>query len=522
MSIKSWVLGRLSGADRLAGRPDLPARGTAHREPGLDAMPAAAATPAAPQGEAGLVGHLGAYAALIGAVRDELEHFVASHVRLHLAIAERDRFLLTSIGVRCPDAPEAYALLERFMREFKPEQIKRFLAREVIAALPNAAAIDLSQFAGLFDAQAAEAAPDAAENEYAELLAALRSSPAAPSARAFEVSVVGRWSEQQQQEPAARPAVALGATAQPAPAATSPTPATPLAGQRYQFDLEDAHGRRRVVLQSVVAGRRYAIGKGEGCELRVNGTYTSRRHAELWRENDAWWVADAGSTNGVRVEPQAGVAERGAAVATATVEQPARLPEGARIVLSARAEGPAGDYPWLALRSAPGAVAARITPIASAVPGPSAVSAAAATALPVAQLPVSAAAADSQRTPLTAILPASRTPEAVYKVTAFQAGGVHTLEVRPAALPVSLGRSRNQALVIDRRHEGVSGHHLDIVALDEAGATVQVHGDNGVIVDGVAHPAGSTLRWAAGATMVIGAAAGDAPTCTLTLSRKVD
>jgi hypothetical protein len=45
---------------------------------------------------------LGAYAPLIGAVRDELEHFVASHVRLHVVIAERDRFMLTSIGVRSP------------------------------------------------------------------------------------------------------------------------------------------------------------------------------------------------------------------------------------------------------------------------------------------------------------------------------------------------------------------------------------------------------------------------------------
>ena len=65
-----------------------------------------------------------------------------------------DRYLLTSIGVRCHDAPGAGAQLEKFMREFRPEQIKRYLAREVIAALPNAAAIDLSQFAGLYDADA--------------------------------------------------------------------------------------------------------------------------------------------------------------------------------------------------------------------------------------------------------------------------------------------------------------------------------------------------------------------------------
>ena len=110
--------------------------------------------------------------------------------------------------------------------------------------------------------------------------------------------------------------------------------------------------------------------------------------------------------------------------------------------------------------------------------------------------------------------------EPVYKLTAFQAGGVHALEVRASALPVSLGRSRSQSLVVDRRHEGVSGHHLDIVELDEAGAAVLVHGDNGVLVDGVAHGAGARVRWRVGETMVLGASATEHPSCTLTLSRK--
>ncbi|MEO6407170.1 MAG: FHA domain-containing protein, partial [Burkholderiaceae bacterium] len=320
----------------------------------------------------------------------------------------------------------------------------------------------------------------------------------------YEVILVGRWSELDAQRP----------TASTAPSATShaagPTPSTPLAGQRWEFDIEDADGRRRLVLQSVVSGRRYAIGKGEGCDLRVNGSYTSRRHAEVWREQDAWWVADAGSTNGVRIEaaPLAGEASGGAAC-VAAVDQPARLPDGARIVLSARTEGPASDYPWLALRVAPPAmrtgapIASRITPIAS---------------VPDAALASSPAAA-APPTPLTAIHLAADS-EPVYKLTAFQVGGVHALEVRPSALPVSLGRSRSQSLVVDRRHEGVSGHHLDIVELDAAGAQVLVHGDNGVLVDGVPHAAGARLRWRVGETMVLGGAVGEHASCTLTLSRK--
>ena len=90
---------------------------------------------------------------VIAAVREELEQFAASHLRLHLAIAEGDRYVLTSIEVECEGSDEHRELLRRFMSEFKPEQIKHYLAREVIAGLRNASAIDLSQFAGLNAAQ---------------------------------------------------------------------------------------------------------------------------------------------------------------------------------------------------------------------------------------------------------------------------------------------------------------------------------------------------------------------------------
>lgn len=475
MSLKSWVLDRVH---RLGGRADLP-----EREPSLDPVAPAEGEPAlrppAPDSVLSNAEHLGVYGGLIGAVRDELEHFVASHVRLHLAIAERDRFLLTSIGVRCPGGAPARALLQQFLHEFKPEQVKRFLAREVIGAVPNAAAIDLSQFAGLTDADARDEAAEG--GEYRDLLAALRSTPTSTALRPFEVGVLGRWTELDAAPPAA------------ASAPPGATPSTPLAGLRREFDIEDGDGRRRVVLQAVVPGRRYVVGKGEGCDIRVNGTYASRRHAEIWLERDAWWVSDAGSTNGIRVEAPAGAAERnGPATGTAVLEQPIQLAEGARIVLSARADGPASDYPWVALRP-PAHMAVRVTPIA--------------------------AVAGAPKTPLTAILPA-RPAGGAFTVTAFLASGVRTLVLRPDTLPVTVGRSRHQTLVVDRRHEGVSGHHLDITELDEAGVLVVVHGDNGVLVDGVAHATGARLRWKVGETMVLGAALPDHPTCRLTLAAR--
>ncbi len=158
MSMKSWVLHRVQGIGAAAGRADLPARSTGRgHEPALDpdagrhSEPSGFAEPSLAD-----VADLGVYAPLIRAVRDELEHFVASQVRLHVTIADRDWFTLTAIGVRSPGGAASRELLQRFMQEFRPEQVKRYLAREVIGRLPNAAVIDLSQFAGLCDLEARE------------------------------------------------------------------------------------------------------------------------------------------------------------------------------------------------------------------------------------------------------------------------------------------------------------------------------------------------------------------------------
>ena len=210
-------------------------------------------------------------------------------MRLHLAIAERDRYLLTSIEVDCVAGDEPRELLQRFMREFKPEQVKHYLAREVIGRLPNASAIDLSQFGGL------NAAPTQRRRDADEGTASCSRSFAAPSRapaqRPYQVSLVGPLV-------GARRAAA-GAKDK---ARGFDVPRTPLAGRTLEVEIEDADGSRRVTLPSVVPGRRYAIGKGEGCDIVVNGKYASRRHCEIWLDKGAWWVTDGGSTNGIRVE----------------------------------------------------------------------------------------------------------------------------------------------------------------------------------------------------------------------------
>src|SRR5688572_3112492 len=287
MPLKSWIVQRLNRMSSVAGRPDLAQRappsqnapGAARAESREPTLGGSARThdSAAPGPE-----HLGAYAPLIGAIRDELEHFVSSQLRLHLAIAERDRYLLTSIDVECIDGGDGVDLLRRFGAEFRPEQIKRFLARDVIAHLPNASAIDLSQFGGL-NAAKEPARQSADEDAYAELLVQLRSSTPSESPRSFDVALVGRWTDS---DPVA------------VSRATSAAPRTPLAGTRVEIDIEDANGHRHVALSAIVANRRYSIGKGDGCDIAVDGTFVSRRHCEIWLENGAWWATDAGSTNG--------------------------------------------------------------------------------------------------------------------------------------------------------------------------------------------------------------------------------
>jgi pSer/pThr/pTyr-binding forkhead associated (FHA) protein len=570
MSLKSWVIKRIRrepGSRSLLSRVDLPPR-DAGSEPSLSAgavsgwsagasgwdsrLPASTrgTEPGFGQGSSGLGGslggHLGDYAPLIDAVRQELEHFIVSQLRLHLAIADRDRYVLTSIAVHCQGDDHARDRLLRFMREFKPEQVKRYLVREVIAGLPNAAAIDLSQFGGLVDGEALPGDGADAIDDYRDLLAELQG-PAADGGPAYEVTLLGRWSEID-----AAPAGPSARSQAPSPAPAAGSLVTPLAGPRCEFEVEDADGRRRVVLPAVVAGRRYVVGKGEGCDIVVRGTYTSRRHAELWLDQGSWWCADLGSTNGIRIESPGAAAQEGAASpageagmplhpaegglrhpaegglrhpaegglrhpaegglrhpAEGGLRHPAevgpghpaegtrrhpdeggrlRLADGARLLLSARSDGPPADHPWLALRSAlPSAVAARVTPIAAA-----------------------------PRTPLTAVM--SGHAAAAFSIV-DAAGGPARLALRTGALPLSIGRSRQSALVIDRRHDGVSGHHLDVVALDAAGADIVVVGDNGVLIGGTHHRPGARVRWPEGQPLVLGAIAVDAQACTLLLRR---
>jgi pSer/pThr/pTyr-binding forkhead associated (FHA) protein len=420
---------------------------------------------------------LGPYRDLIRAIRDELEHFVTTQLRLHLAIAERDRYVLTSVEVECEESDEHRELLRRFVAEFKPEQIKHYLAKEVIAGLRNASAIDLSQFAGL-NATYQDAGENKETERYGELLAELRRGSPRNVARPYQVTLLGRWSQLDASAPASNRASSGPLNGQ-----------TPLAAQTLAIDIEDAGGARRVELTSVVPGRRYAIGKGEGCDVVVDGAYASRRHCEVWLDKGVWWVVDAGSTNGIRVESANGAIAR-CHQGTQSPASPSaiELAAGAWLILSAHTEGEPRQYPRLSLRPVD-LTDARTKTTRTISP-----------------------------TPVTPIAP-PRHREGAMTITARMASGVRTVDISAGALPFRVGRSRNQALVIDGAHAEVSGRHFEIVALDESGAQIVVRGDNGVTVNGRSHGPGAEFKWKPGETLLLGDVSGQASSCTLTLSQ---
>ena len=470
MSLKRWMLGKVNET------PDRRATGAPRLAPSLHgALPADDEPTLGRSERRGASAHLGPYAPLVGAIRAALEDFAASGLKLHLAIAERDRYVLTSVEVTCEGSDEEHALLKRFVAEFTPEQIKRYLARDVIAALRNASAIDLSQFAGLTAIQDGRAAARD-EDPYADLIADLRGDPAAASASPYEVELVGRWSSGDAPAGDAHKPVPRARDARDADAVH-----TPLSGRTLTLDIEDAEGARRVEIEGILPGRRYVVGKDGGCDIVIHGTFASRRHCEVWLEDGAWHAADAGSTNGIRVEAGGGVTRRAPESSDRT--RPLALPDGAWLVLSAHASGTAERYPRLCVRAG----AARVP---------------------------DAVAATSIATPIAPPRPRG----GGLTVAAHMSSGVREAELAPHALPFDVGRSRNQALVIDGGHGEVSGRHLSIVALDDAGASVVVHGDNGVSVEGTTYPAGTQFRWKAGETLRLGRPGGEGA-CTLTLAR---
>jgi pSer/pThr/pTyr-binding forkhead associated (FHA) protein len=48
-------------------------------------------------------------------------------------------------------------------------------------------------------------------------------------------------------------------------------------------------------------GGKVVLGRSKDADVRVEDANVSRRHAELRREGDSWWIVDLDSTNGTEL-----------------------------------------------------------------------------------------------------------------------------------------------------------------------------------------------------------------------------
>lgn len=58
------------------------------------------------------------------------------------------------------------------------------------------------------------------------------------------------------------------------------------------FEVESAYPLDKEVI---------VIGRGANCDIVIDDYYISTRHVQLWSEDDEWYIADMGSTNGTYI-----------------------------------------------------------------------------------------------------------------------------------------------------------------------------------------------------------------------------
>ena len=77
-----------------------------------------------------------------------------------------------------------------------------------------------------------------------------------------------------------------------------PRPCPPADAEELGLARAPARSRRR---QAPRARRTTVIGRSRECDITVDDPNISRRHAEIRREDGAYWIVDLGSTNGIEV-----------------------------------------------------------------------------------------------------------------------------------------------------------------------------------------------------------------------------
>ncbi len=193
------------------------------------------------------------------------------------------------------------------------------------------------------------------------------------------------------------------------------------------------------------------LGTMESADVVVDGKYTSSRHGAICFDKVCWWYRDMGSTNGSRVvRPDQPAVVFPAGAAKAAPPAAVELTPGCEIVFTATEEGDPTDYPVL---QRPRSDRASATPQAPSMRGPA----------PAA-------------TPLDA---QSAGVEALARLRISDVLGEREVLISAGQLPFTVGRDQTQSCAVPWDHKTVSGKHLVLTAIEDAGARVKMIGNNG-------------------------------------------
>lgn len=445
---------------------------------------------------------LNRYSALWQSVDAHLAAFMRHSVVPHRQYEPEDFFRLVRIQV-AGTHPEAQAVLDGFLAEFRPDSRRRMVLTAIARTCPQGVLSD--EFAD-FNRDFEQAELDEVDPYAAALSDAHQAG--------YQITLFGEWVHRPQASAGGSAAstgsasahpMANAATASDAAAAASPPSqaAPPHAAQPrhppVQLSIEDSRGTRQLQLSAwpFVLGR-----DNVNPEHAIIGTFVSRRHGLLDHDaEDQLWYRDT-SVNGSLIN--------------GTVVQPGErrvLHDGAQLVLGGEGAS-AADCPRVRIDSGAGAdtgarhgvTPLRLPPRAPGVPVGAQVGTqsgghgglpADTSAPPTPMLQPSQVA-----TPMAGAATAAA-PAPLCLLAVQDAQGSRTVAV--TRLPYVIGRDEAADCCVPRANAGVSRQHLVIHAVDAQGAHISNHGAKpqrwGTEVGGAEQAEQFTLAWDAVATL---------------------
>ncbi|MES2940347.1 MAG: FHA domain-containing protein [Pseudomonadota bacterium] len=408
----------------------------------------------------------GRFQGIADALREALARLAQEEFRDYHAFAPDLFCQVKRIEIRPMDAAGEEALNALLARINQPSVIADFIRRELLKDLPMGRYLDFNRFEAFVPLPVAPVAgpaaggaqqSDAASLEDAQLLREFDGAPAQPVIIGPGYEVTFQWDEVRE------------------PASAAP--------DADVWQLEDGQGARPLRLARRGAQAKWILGSGEDVDVRLDGRFTSGRHAALWFDRGTWWYEDLRSSNGSRVirrgrEDHVFPPRAAGAAAVAAVE----VGPDCAIFLAAQSDGPRSDVPKLVWGSG-GTRTAPATPVA-----------------PVNRAPAADEGGTGTGTGLRLAL--DRQPDASLQVD--DGDGSRRLPLYALTLPFHIGRALDADCCVPALHASVSAQHLEIHAIEANGVLVRIVGSNGAVLDGVQLPQDSRTLWRWGQTLAIG------------------